>query len=87
VFAVRTLTPTLLRGPEDLAITEDEDAQFSAILEGKPEPAIQWYAAVDSMLVETSVQYGDRQFFKRERETDRQTDRQKQRKIVKEADR
>lgn len=43
-ISVRTIKPTLLKGPADVMVTEDEEAIFVATLTGKPEPTVQWYA-------------------------------------------
>jgi len=34
--------PTLLKGPTDLVVIENDDAVFTAAVFGKPEPNVQW---------------------------------------------
>jgi len=40
--SVMTVMPIFLRGPSDLVVIEHEDASFSAAINGKPEPKVQW---------------------------------------------
>ena len=36
------LKPRLVKGPGDLVIIEDDDGYFTATVDGKPDPTVQW---------------------------------------------
>jgi len=43
LLKVRTIRPSIVKGPTDMAINEDEEGYFVATVGGKPLPTIEWY--------------------------------------------